>query len=74
MTITALFLAVAAAAAGGGESPATPRGVEIASARVTAVILRPAIVRQGSGVEPGPADAPQPQITRRGREVLVEYQ
>ena len=73
MTVSTLFLALAAASAG-GESLPPPRGVEIASANATAVVLRSAIVRQRTGVQHGSDDAPQPQITRRGREVLVEYQ
>ena len=66
----AFFLAVAAAA--GGPSPGG-QGVEILSAEVRAEIVRPAIVRQASGLELQ-RDAPAPQISRRGEAILVEFQ
>ena len=68
--IGALFLAVAAAA--GGPWPGG-QGVEILSTEVRAEIVRPAIVRQASGLEPG-RDAPAPQISRRDGTILVEFQ
>jgi hypothetical protein len=65
-------LVLAAAAAAGGASPGG-RGVEVISAQVHVEIVRPAIVRQASGLEPQ-RDAPAPQISRRGRTILVEFQ
>ena len=73
MAHAALLLA-AAVAASGGEPAAPPRGVELVSAQVTARIVQPAIVRQAGGPERPAPDAPSPQITRRGAQVLVEYQ
>ena len=65
------LLALAAAAAGGDRTEA--RGVEVEAAQVRAEIVQPAIVRQASGVQQD-RDAPVPQITRRGRVILVEFQ
>ena len=53
---------------------AEPRGVQIAVAQVQARILQPAIVRQATGPDQADRRAPAPQISRRGRTVLVEYQ
>jgi hypothetical protein len=66
----ALILAVAAAA--GGAQPGG-QGVQIVAAQVQVEIVRPAIVRQGSGLEER-LDTPSAQISRRGRTVLVEFQ
>ena len=66
----ALFLAAAGTAGGSSHDG---HGVEILSAEVRAEIVRPAIVRQASGFEPR-RDAPAPQISRRGRTILVEFQ
>jgi hypothetical protein len=65
----ALILASAATAGGapGGQ------GVQIVSAPVKAEIIRPAIVRQASGLE-ARRDAPAPQISRRGRTIQIEFQ
>ena len=73
MSISAFFLAVAAASQPAAPQ-AAPRGVEMASAQVSATIVRPAIVRQQTGPERPRDDAPRPQITRRGAEILVEFQ
>ena len=68
-------LVVLASAQSQAEPPgATARGVEIATARVTIEIVRPAIVRQNGGWQEVARDAPRPQITRHGDSVLVEYQ
>jgi hypothetical protein len=73
MSLSALFLAAAAASAPGQDArPA--RGVEMAEVRVTARILPAAIVRQSSGPEPAGSRAPNHQLSRRGDTVLVEYQ
>ena len=69
----ALVMVATVASAGPDARPSGARGVEIASARVEATILQPAKVRQASGHETG-NDGPAPQITRRAREVLVEFQ
>jgi hypothetical protein len=66
----ALFLASAATA--GWASPGG-QGAEILGAEVRAEIVRPAIVRQASGLEEQ-RDAPSAQINRRGRTILVEFQ
>jgi hypothetical protein len=69
-TLAALLIAAAATtAAGTGEE----RGVQLASAQVRAAIVRPAIVRQASGLEQGD-EAPVPQISRRGRTILIEFE
>ena len=65
-------LVLAAAATAGGASPGG-QGVEILSAEVRAEIVRPAIVRQASGLEQQ-RDAPTAQINRRGGTILVEFQ
>jgi hypothetical protein len=65
--LAALVLTVAATA--GGDR----LGVQLVSADVRAEIVRPAIVRQASGLEER-RDAPAAQITRRGRTILVEFQ
>ena len=67
---TALLVA-AVASAGARESAS--QGAQVESARVQAEIVRAVIVRQASGLQPD-RDAPAPQITRRGRTVLVEFQ
>jgi hypothetical protein len=66
----ALFLATAATA---GASSHEGHGVEILGAEVRAEIIRPAIVRQASGLEQR-RDAPAPQLSRRGPTILVEFQ
>ena len=68
----ALVLAAAAAAPVQHAEPS--RGVVLAQAQVTAEILPAAAVRQSSGFERGDATAPRPQISRRGRAILVEFQ
>ena len=65
-----VMLASAPSSAG----PPASTGVEIATARVTVEIVRPAIVRQDGGWQEVARDAPRPQITRRDGAVLVEYQ
>ncbi len=69
-SLGALFLA-AVATAGGAQSGG--QGVQIVTAQVQAEIVRPAIVRQASGLE-GRRDAPSAQISRRERAVLFEFQ
>jgi hypothetical protein len=66
----ALFLATAATA---GPASHDGHGVEILSAEVRAEIIRPAIVRQASGLEQR-GGAPAPQLSRRGSTILVEFQ
>jgi hypothetical protein len=66
----ALGLAAAAAAPAQHAGPA-PR---VVLATVRAEILPSAAVRQASGFQPGSETAPRPQISRRGRTVLVEFQ
>ena len=72
MSPAALLFALAAGAvvpAGGDAS----RGAQVESARVTVEIVRPVIVRQASGIEQG-RHPHRPQVTRRGREVLYEFE
>ena len=66
------LLALAAAAASGG-APSEGRGAQVETAQVRAEIVHPVIVRQASGWQED-RDAPRPQITRRGRTILVEFQ
>ena len=68
----ALVLAAAAAAQTQAAEPARP--LVVAQARVSATILPAAIVRQASGLEDAPGNPPRPQISRRGRTILVEFQ
>ena len=72
MSLAGALVLAAAAAASGAPSPAG-QGPEILSAEVRAQIVRPAIVRQASGLEQG-RDMPAPQISRRGGTILVEFQ
>ena len=70
MSLAALLLAAAAVAA---PQPESRPGAQWVQAKATAVILEPAIVRQGSGLEEQP-DAPRPQVSRYDNRVLFEYQ
>lgn len=73
MSIVALM--VLASAAIPAEPERTPaRGVELVSAQVRAEVLRPAIVRQGEGLQEAEPEAPRPQIKRRERTVLIEFE
>jgi hypothetical protein len=71
-------LVLAAAAAAPVQAPVhqggPPRGGALAQASVTVQILPSAAVRQASGFQPGNATDPRPQISRRGRTILVEFQ
>ena len=71
--MTALAILTLAAVATSTAPPASGGGVEILTARVQAEIVRPVIVRQQSGLQTD-RDAPVPQITHRGRTILVEFQ
>jgi hypothetical protein len=64
----ALILAAATASA-----PPPAPGVQLASAEARATIVKPAVVRQASGVQHDP-DGPVPQVTRRGPTILVEFE
>ncbi|HEY6816401.1 MAG TPA: hypothetical protein VI168_12740 [Croceibacterium sp.] len=68
----ALILAAAAAVSTANAEPA--RGVRLARASVTATILPSVAVRQAEGPVRSDSAAPQHQLTRRGRTVLVEFQ
>jgi hypothetical protein len=73
-SFAALIIAAAATSvAGSGDAASSGRGVELASAQVQAQILRPAIVRQASGLQHD-GNGPTAQISRRGQTVLVEFQ
>lgn len=67
-------LVLAAAAAGPAPQPSPSRGVVFVQAGVTAQILPAAVVRQASGLQPSDDTAPRPQLSRRGRTILVEFQ
>jgi len=75
MNPAALLLAAAATlAAPQPESRAEGgSGVQLAQAKVSAVILEPAIVRQASGLQRD-ADAPRVQVSRYDGKVLFEFQ
>lgn len=66
----ALVLAATAAAPAQHAAPSHP--LVLATAR--AEIVPAAIVRQASGLQPGSETAPRPQVSRRGRTILVEFQ
>ena len=67
-----LILAAAAALA---QAPApASSGVQVENADVRATIVRAAIVRQKDGLQAGGEDAPRPQLTRRGAQVLIEFE
>jgi hypothetical protein len=66
----ALVLAAATATA---PPPAPSGGVQLATAEARATIVKPAVVRQASGLQQDP-DAPVPQLTRRGPTILVEFE
>ena len=67
-------LVLAAAAAAPVQAPGPSRGVVLVRANVTAQILPAAIVRQASGLEQRGETAPRPQLSRRGRTILVEFE
>jgi hypothetical protein len=71
--MTALATFTLAAVATSIAPPAGGGGVEILTAQVQVEIVRPVIVRQQSGLQPD-RDAPVPQISHRGRTILVEFQ
>jgi hypothetical protein len=71
MIWAALFVLASGAVA--QSDPVPSRGVEIAGARVTVQILQPVVIRQTTGFEKD-ADSPRAQVTRRGREVLIEFE
>ena len=75
MSLAALTLAAAATlAAPQPESrPESAAGVQLVQAKVAAVIVKAAILRQGSGLEQQP-DAPRVQVTRYEGKVLFEFQ
>ena len=50
----------------------SPRA-QVERVRVSVEIVRPVMVRQASGIEQG-RDSHRPQVTRRGREVLYEFE
>ena len=72
MSLTAFLFALAAGAVApaGGDAA---QGTQVERVRVSVEIVRPVIVRQASGIEQG-RDSHRPQITRRGREVLYEFE
>ena len=72
MSLSGAF-ALAASVATAGEASPGAQGAEILSAEVRAEIVRPAIVRQASGLEQQ-RDAPSAQLSRRGGTILVEFQ
>ena len=67
---------ILAASAGPAEPPAPPSsgGAQIASAQVTAKILRAAVVRQSDGLQPLSNDVPRPRLTRRDGQLLIEFE
>jgi len=71
MTSLGALILVAAAATGGAQPGG--QGVQIVTTQVQVEIVRPAIVRQDTGLEER-RDAPSAQISRRGRTVLIEFQ
>jgi hypothetical protein len=72
-SLAALLIAAATVSAPAPAAPQDASGVQVASAQARATIVSAVAVRQASGLEPK-ADAPVPQITRRGTSVLVEFQ
>ena len=72
----ALVLAAAAAhaaPAGGGAQQAN-RGAQVDTARISATILRPAVVERGVLVSTGTAGAPHSQIVRSDSRVTYEFE
>jgi hypothetical protein len=73
MSLSAAFVLAAAAAAPAQHTEPAHR-IVLAEARVTAVILPSAIVRQASGWQRDDDTAPRPRLSRRGSTILVEFQ
>ena len=72
MLLAPLILAAAAGLA--QAPPPASGGVQIAGAEARATIVRAAIVRQKDGLQAGDEDAPRPQLTRRGAQILIEFE
>jgi hypothetical protein len=71
----ALILAAAAAqAAPAGAAAEADRGAQVATARVGATILRPALLSNGSLVLPGNGAAPRSQRLSRDGRVTYEFE
>ncbi len=70
----AAALVLAAAIPASAPPPETTHGVVLVRASATATILPSAAVRQASGLVQSDDSQPRPQISRRGRTVLVEFQ
>jgi hypothetical protein len=72
MSLSAALVLAAAAASAPAQAAGPAQRVVLATAR--AEILPSVAVRQASGLQPSSATAPRPQISRRGRTVLFEFQ
>ena len=72
MSLAAFLFALAAGAVAPASVDAA-QGTQVERVRVSVEIVRPVIVRQASGIEQG-RDSHRPQVTRRGREVLYEFE
>ena len=72
MSIAAALI-LAAATASAPPPAAHGGGVQLASAQARAAIVEVAMVRQDSGLDQD-RDGPAPQISRRGRTVLFEFE
>lgn len=73
MSWAANLLVVAAAALADGDARAGA-GAQTVAIQATVEILLPAIVRQASGWVADNPDSPRPQITRKDRVILIEFQ
>lgn len=73
MSLAAALILAAATAAVPAPEATSGRGAQLASAQARATIVSAVIVRQASGLQES-RDMPRPQISRRGRTVLVEFQ
>lgn len=71
MSLSAALVLAAVVAAPVQQAAPPPR---VVLAGVRAEILPSAAVRQASGLQPGSETAPRPQISRRGRTVLIEFE
>jgi len=71
MSLSAALVLAAVAAAPAQQAPPPPR---VVLAGVRAEILPSAAVRQASGLQPGSDTAQRPQISRRGKTILFEFQ
>jgi hypothetical protein len=74
LAVSLLLAAAAAAPAPAETGEGRAGGVQIATARVAAQIVRPAVLRDGAIALADSEDAPRPQTLQREGRVTYEYE